>query len=327
MTLYMENAANKNMVAGVAPSLSSASLFSADSLKFAILVSFSYLFISYWLIGLKTDQLVLTALFNLAYFSSRASRKFILGFSVFIIYWILFDYMKAFPNYRFSAVSIRELYGWEKALFGINYEGRLITPNEYFSLHHSTAVDIITGIAYLCWVPVPLAFACYLFFRNRRYFFYFALTFLLVNIIGFIGYYVYPAAPPWYVSQHGYSFNPATPGNTAGLSRFDAWLGAGVFDSLYSKSSNVFAAMPSLHASYLLVVLYYGIRMKMKYWNLLFAILLLGIWFSAVYNNHHYVLDLLAGIGCGLAGIALFQWWIKTRTGAQFINRLVSYTS
>jgi membrane-associated phospholipid phosphatase len=32
-----------------------------------------------------------------------------------------------------------------------------------------------------------------------------------------------------------------------------------------------------------------------------------GIWFAAVYSGHHYVLDVLAGIGCGLAGIGLFN--------------------
>jgi hypothetical protein len=29
----------------------------------------------------------------------------------------------------------------------------------------------------------------------------------------------------------------------------------------------------------------------------------LGIWFAAVYSSHHYVLDVLAGIACGLAGL------------------------
>lgn len=110
------------------------------------------------------------------------------------------------------------------------------------------------------------------------------------------------------MEQYGFGFNPHTPGNTAGLGRFDSLLHVSVFSSLYAKSSNVFAAMPSLHASYPLVTLYYGIRTRQGWINLLFGTIMVGTWFAAVYSSHHYVLDVLAGIICGLTGIGLFNW-------------------
>ncbi len=61
----------------------------------------AYLLLSIWLVGFKTDQLVLIAIFNAMYYSSGITRKFITGFSIFVVYWIIFDYMKAFPNYTF----------------------------------------------------------------------------------------------------------------------------------------------------------------------------------------------------------------------------------
>jgi hypothetical protein len=61
-------------------------------------ISALYLILSAWLIGYKTDQLFLALLFNGFYYISGATRRFILGFSVFIVFWILFDFMKAFPN-------------------------------------------------------------------------------------------------------------------------------------------------------------------------------------------------------------------------------------
>jgi hypothetical protein len=205
--------------------------------------------------------------------------------------------------------------------------GTVITPNEFFHQNTSTFLDLLSGVFYLCWIPVPLAFAGILFFRNRNLFFQFSLTFFLVNIIGFIGYYSYPAAPPWYVSQYGFDFISSTPGNTAGLGRFDAYFGINVFKGIYSKSSNVFAAMPSLHAAYLLIVLYFGIKAKLKKWNILFAIILTGIWFAAVYTSHHYILDILAGIFCAITGIGLFQWLVKSRAGETMIKKLISSTS
>jgi membrane-associated phospholipid phosphatase len=42
--------------------------------------------------------------------------------------------------------------------------------------------------------------------------------------------------------------------------------------------------------------------------NALFALIMCGIWFAAVYSSHHYVLDVLAGITCGLTGITLFNY-------------------
>ena len=327
--LQTESAVKEKLIQTSPSQPSQAPLFSTKSVRFALIASLSYLLISYLLIGFKTDQLVLTLLFNALYFASKTTRRFITGFSIFIVYWIIFDYMKAFPNYHYNSVHIGSLYNLEKGLFGISKDNSTITPNEYFARHHSSFLDILCGIFYLCWIPVPLLFAGILFFKNRKYFFQFSLSFFLVNLIGFIGYYIYPAAPPWYVAQQGFEFIPSTPGNTAGLGRFDALLGVNIFAGLYSKSSNVFAAMPSLHAAYMLIVVYYGIKSRMrKVYNFLFALILLGIWFAAVYSSHHYILDVLAGIGCALLGIGLFQYFIRhTRAGAKLMDRLLVLTS
>src|SRR5579872_739354 len=165
-----------------------------------------YMLLSAILIGYKTDQLFLVLLFNILFYLSGPTRRFILGFSVFIVFWIIFDLMKAFPNYRYNTVHIASLYQAEKNLFGIRYvlDGSMIpgvrlTPNEYWAVHSTTFLDIASGLFYLCWIPLPLAFAGYLFYKDKSAFFRFALTFLLVNLLGFVVYYSYPAAPPWYV--------------------------------------------------------------------------------------------------------------------------------
>lgn len=278
-----------------------------------LIFSVGYLLLSYLLIGFKSDQLILVGLFNFMYYLSDVTRKFIFGFTVFIVFWIIFDYMKAFPNYAYNSVSINELYQLEKKLFGFHFNGVIVTPNEYWRLNYSNTLDILAGFFYLSWIPVPLTFAGVLFFYNKREFFYFSLTFLLVNLLGFCVYYIYPAAPPWYIQQYGFDFIANTKGNTAGLSRFDAYFGVEIFKSLYEKSSNVFAAMPSLHSSYPLIVFYYGVRNKLGWINLLLAIITLGIWFAAVYSSHHYVLDVLAGITCAILGIGLFQKILHTK--------------
>jgi hypothetical protein len=281
--------------------------FAQKTVLVTTLISVAYLLLSVLLVGFKQDQLVLIAIFNAMYYSTGITRKFITGFSIFIVYWIIYDYMKAFPNYLFRQVHIEGLYRAEKAWFGISTAAGLLTPNEFFLQHHHWTLDILSGSFYLCWVPIPLLFAAYLFFRNRPLFLQFALAFFVVNLLGFVVYYIYPAAPPWYVQEHGFNFVASTPGNTAGLKRFDELAGVTVFQSLYAKGSNVFAAMPSLHSAYPVIVLFYGAKGRLGYINIVFAVIMTGIWCSAVYTGHHYVLDVLAGMCTAAAGIILVE--------------------
>jgi len=304
------------------------SLLSAKATCIVILICLAYIGFSSFLVGFKTDQIFLSVVFCTLYFASSITRKFILGFAIFIVYWILFDYMKAFPNYNYQDVHIAGLYNFEKHLFGIHSNGLVVTPNEYWRLHNVTFLTVMSGIFYLCWIPVPLAFAGWLFFFNRNQFLRFALTFVLVNMLGFIVYYAYPAAPPWYVQYHGFHFYPATAGNTGGLVKFDAYFHAGIFKSIYAKGSNVFAAMPSLHSSYPVIVLYYGLKNRLGIINLFFGLVMFGIWFAAVYTSHHYVMDVLAGILTAIIGINLFNyiadhvnWAKRSLTGYELLIR------
>ncbi|MBK8341417.1 MAG: phosphatase PAP2 family protein [Flavobacteriales bacterium] len=222
--------------------------------------SSAYLVLSAALVGFKADQLVLVGIFTMAWSASDASRRWVLGFAIFMLYWVLFDWMKALPNHMVSAVHIGDLYDAERALFGIAHQGTVLTPNEWLALHTAPFLDVLAGLFYLCWVPVPLGFAAYLFARDKGFFLRFALCFLLVNLLGFAVYYLYPAAPPWYVAQYGLDLVAETPGNPAGLDRFDAISAWGYSRGSKGKSSNVFAAMPSLHAAYLLVAGYWAHR-------------------------------------------------------------------
>lgn len=285
--------------------------FSIKNVTTVLLVSLAYLFLSYFLIGFKQEQVVLIVIFCIPYFASDISRKFILGFSIFIVYWIVFDYMKAYPNYRFNSVHIGDLYQFEKHLFGIKYRNALLTPDEFWIQNQKPFLDALTGFFYLCWVPVPLIFAGYLFFKNREEFLKFSFTFLWVNILGFLIYYIYPAAPPWYIQHFGDVFYAHTAGSDAGLQRFDNMFHVKIFQSLYAQSSNIFAAMPSLHSAYPIIVLYYGLKNKLGKINVIFALIIAGIWFSAVYNSHHYVVDILAGIVCAVVAIISFNWIVE----------------
>ena len=289
--------------------------FTALNIIVNITITILYLLWCSFTGGIRQEHYYLIIIWVTAYYLSDKSRRFILGFSIFIIYWIVYDSMRALPNYEVAQVHIKQPYDFEKFLFGINENGKLLTPNEYFINHHSPFFDILSGLFYINWVPVPLAFAVYLFFKNKYLFIKFSLVFLLVNIAGFVIYYLYPAAPPWYVNLYGFDLHLGVPGNRAGLARFDELTGIPIFESIYNKNANVLAAMPSLHAAYPVIVLYYGIKARLGKINWLFLVFMLGIWFSAVYSGHHYIIDIIVGASVALIVIFGFESFSKSNFG------------
>lgn len=283
------------------------------------------LVLAHFTTGIRGDHFFLIALSNVFYYASSSSRRLIIGLVIFLVYWIIYDSMKAWPNWAFHTVDVKPLYDLEKKLFGIQSGNNLLTPNEYFIIHQSVVMDLICAVFYLSWIPIPLIFSLYLYFKNKNLFLRFCMAFFIVNCIGFIIYYVHPAAPPWYYALKGDYFDATTKSNAAGLLRFDNYFGINLFSDLYSKGSNVFAAMPSLHASYPLIGFIYALKQKSKFFTILFGIVMLGIWFAAIYLTHHYILDVLAGIGCGLVGILLFEkGFTKNKTFTQFFEKYES---
>lgn len=258
-------------------------------------------------VGIRDEHYFLILLWLFSYYSHEKSRKFILAFSIFIVYWIIYDSMRILPNYEVSQVHILEPYEIEKALFGININNAILTPNEYFAIYNNQIFDFLAGFFYINWVPIPLAFGVYLFLKDKVLFVKFSTVFFLVNIVGFMIYYIYPAAPPWYVDLYGFDLHIGVPGNSAGLSRFDEIIGFPIFENIYNKNANVLAAMPSLHATYPMIVLYYGIKKGLGWINGLFVLFMFGIWMAAVYSSHHYIIDILVGIIMTTLVISLFE--------------------
>ena len=238
-----------------------------------------------------------------------ALRRFLTAMSPFIVFGVAYFAMGLAPNYLFADIDTRGLYEAERALFGIAMPGgSVITPTEWMAQHSTAAADLLAGVFYLAWVPLPVFFGIYLCLTGRRELcFRYATAFLIVNIIGFAGYYIHPAAPPWYVMTHGFDPVVGTRGSAAGLVRFDELVGMPVFQTIYGGNSNVFAAVPSLHAAYCPVACFYAMKAHERTWTLLLAVVAAGIWWTAIYTAHHYTIDVLLGIMTAILGLTIFE--------------------
>ena len=291
-------------------------------------LSVAFLLFQALVVGLLPAHVLMVVLFNLLFFAHPYTRKLAVALIPFILFEICYDWMRLYPNYKVNPVDIRGLYEAELSLFGISSEGTTMIPGEYFNLHHSTLGDVLAGCFYLCWVPLPMAFGLWLFVKGeRRMYLHFALAFLFVNLVGFCGYYIHPAAPPWYALNCGFTPDFTTPGNVAGLARFDELVGIPVFNSIYVNNSNIFAAVPSLHAAYMLVATIYAVLSR-RSWALItvMAVVTIGIWWTAVYSCHHYIIDVLLGIATGFVGVWLFEKGLmRLAPFNRFVDRYVNY--
>lgn len=293
-----------------------------------LVVSALFLLLTGVFVGIRPEHFLMVGLFLLLFFAGKTTRKLAVALLPFIIFGVSYDWMRVWPNYEVNPIDVRGLYEAEKSLFGIHTDGQTLIPCEYFALHHCSVADFMAGIFYLCWVPVPIAFGLWLYFKGKRNLYLrFSMVFLLVNLIGFAGYYIHPAAPPWYAMNYGFEPVLSTPGNVAGLGRFDELLGITVFEGIYGRNANVFAAVPSLHAAYMVVALAYAIMGRCRRWLIaVFAFIMVGIWWTAVYSGHHYLIDVSLGIGCALLGILVFEQGLM-RWGAfrRFFGKYTGY--
>lgn len=288
-------------------------------------------------IGFRPEHIFLALLIGVLFFLAPASRRLVVALIPFALFGISYDWMNLLPNYEVNPVDVRGLYETEKSLFGITVADpgkssgeSLMTPNEFFALHTHTMMDFLAGIFYLCWVPLPIFYGLWVYFSGRGFdYLRFALVFLLVNLIGFAGYYIHPAAPPWYVAMHGFEAIPGTPGSVAGLARFDEMTGLTVFHGLYERNANVFAAMPSLHSAYTFVAFIYSVIIhSSRVWKWVLGIVTLGIWSTAVYTSHHYILDVCGGILCSLLAVFIFECLLmRIPAFRRFLSRYAAYIS
>jgi membrane-associated phospholipid phosphatase len=213
---------------------------------------------------------------------------------------VLYDHIGPLLALR-GPIQVGSLYHAELAIFGIPGASGFVLPSEWLSSHAHPAIDLVTGFAYFFYLYEVFIAVGWLYFRRdgdraRRL----AWAFLLVNAIGIVAWVLFPAAPPWYVETYGLGPpNLDAPASAAGAARFDALVGVSYFAEFYARSRNVFGAMPSLHVAYptLVFIAFLPRRRALAALALGFALL---VAFAAVYLEHHYVLDVIAGVAAAV---------------------------
>ncbi len=288
--------------------------FSKNWIVFGLIFSLLYWLWNGLAVGIDTIAVLFYLLIVGLFYATPLSRKLAIAFSPFFIYLICYNSLKILHDYNPIKVINEELYEFEVAWFGVQVHGVKVSLCEYFNQHINWFFDLITGLFYITWAPFPILFGLITFFTGQRKLtFDFWTCFLVANIFGFIIYILLPAAPPWYYFKYGAEILLDAGGEPAGLSRFDDMIGFGLYAGMYSKGTNTFGALPSMHAAFPLILSYYSLKYRNKILTTIFIISLLCIWFGAIYSNHHYLIDVIMGIGCAIIGIFLVETTVNSR--------------
>jgi len=183
---------------------------------------------------------------------------------------------------------------------------------QWFDQHPNPVLDLACGFAYATYLLEFFVVAGFLYLKGeRRTFSALAWAFFAANVAGFLINLLFPVAPPWYVIAHGPGpADPTAAASAAGCARFDALLGINYFSSFYARNPNVFGAMPSLHVTYPLAVVWYTWGRGWKWRSATIAFTLL-VSFAAVYLVHHYLIDVIAGAALAVPCCWWASWFIR----------------
>lgn len=238
-----------------------------------------------------------------------ATRRFLRGAFPLYLTGLLLDTQWLWIGLR-GTIHTGDLWNLEMALFPA--PGGTTWP-AWFETRTTSVLDFFCGFSYAAYLYEVFALALLFFFRKHPRFEVMCWAFMLCNAMGVVTYLVYPAAPPWYVMQYGPGpANLAAAPSPAGTARFDELMGIRYFANFYARNPNVFGAMPSLHAAYPVLVVWqaWGLGRAWRVGTIAFAAL---VAFSAIYLQHHYILDVVAGVIAALVACAAIEFAFARR--------------
>jgi len=254
---------------------------------------------------------ILIALFTLFSVGPR-TKRLLLGLYPLALVEPLYDATKLVRNVGVTPerVHLCDLRTWEVALFGVTLHGEPATLSDWFQAHPSLALDLLSALPYATFIFVCMGCALWLYVKDYPAMLRFTWGFFALNIAGFVTYHVYPAAPPWYFHAYGCVVDIGVqPSGGPNLARVDEWLGVPYFAGIYSRASEVFGAVPSLHVAYALIVVLEGWATFSRAWRAASVAFFCLMVFAATYLDHHWVIDSVAGAAYCVIVVAAGRWW------------------
>jgi membrane-associated phospholipid phosphatase len=162
-------------------------------------------------------------------------------------------------------------------------------------------LDVANWTYFNCQFTITILFMLWVYSRRNDSFAFIRNVVLTADFIGIVGYIAFPTAPPRMLSRLGFVDTlEATTVNH--------------HSSLISGLANPYAAMPSLHTAYAVLIGVSGVLLSRHLWaKALWSLYPALVVFSILATGNHFILDAVAGLGVLILAVALNLAWVFAR--------------
>lgn len=234
----------------------------------------------------------------------EGGRRFLRDWWPLVLFWLAYDSLRTISPHLYGRVSVEPPFRWEAKWFlspsGVIWPFHFARLTEtYLDSGWFRLMSLYCNIVYLTQlfgVPVILMIQWLrgetVLFRRMVW------SLSALHAMSLFIYLSYPAAPPWWVYENGFT----QPGEMNSMPR--EFARGSALAGLFHLSPNRFAAIPSLHGAYpLLLTLVLGIHGCSARWVALAGLYAISMWFACVFLNQHYIVDLLIGAVLAVAAL------------------------
>ncbi|HEY6763029.1 MAG TPA: phosphatase PAP2 family protein [Baekduia sp.] len=243
---------------------------------------------------LEHAQLFFWIVLGLAAFSLRAWRswgRMVLEWAPLLGLLIIYDYLRGAVSVSDAHAHVTPQIDFDRWIGG----GQVPTVWLQHHLYHPGHIriyDVAIWLTYLShfftiWIVAALLWKL----RHDRFHRYVA-TIVLITLMAFLTYWLYPAQPPWLAGDLG-EIAPVDKIVPTVWGHFGVRTAADLFET-GDGLVNLVAAMPSLHAAYPATLLLFFWRDGWRY-RIGFGLYTLAMAFALVYGGEHFVADIVVG--------------------------------
>jgi PAP2 superfamily protein len=259
-------------------------------------------------IRLGAEYLTLTVSFA-GVVISRAGRQFFRDWWLYLLGLFMWRLSSSVAAASPFPVRLNELIEVDRVL-GLGHEPVVLVHQAFINSTRLEPFDWIAGIAYNLHLPETYITAYFLWRLSRPVYWQFASAVLILLVLGFITFIVFPTMPPWMAS----SWYHRVPGivNRFGLvmrAHPRPLIGEPIF-YIWKLRGDAVAAVPSEHAAFPMLE-FLALREIFPRGAFLLVPWVLFVFFVVVYLGMHWTVDVLLGWMYALVIFVFVRWYAR----------------
>ncbi len=267
-------------------------------------------------VSLSPDRFIVLLL--LAGLATGRARQFLKDWSIFLIVLLAWQVLTGFSRmFGHFKPHVTEMIVVDRHIF-FGHVPTIWLQHHLYHPGHLAWYDIAATSLYLLHFVFPMVIAFVLWVWKRPIFLEFMVSFLVLALVGFVTFVLFPTAPPW-IAANWWHYLP----HVHRILRHGInWFGgsqsySGLYTWIYNHAGgwDLFGAVPSEHAAFpFLGFLYMHRAWPVRGWIVLPYCC--AVWVAVVYLGEHYATDVIVGILYATLAYVAVQFMLR-RWGAK----------